>query len=65
MNTNRDDHCDWNEFVSHLIFGFMTDDPYSQKETLSLPIEDKPIVRKSLHKFLIVRIRFCPIVLPV
>lgn len=65
MNTNRDDHVDWDELISHLLLGFQADDPYNQKETLNLPIEKAPIIRKSLHNFPIVRIRFCPTFLPV
>lgn len=65
MNTNRDDRVDWDEFISHLLLGFQADDPYNQKATLNLPIEKAPVVRRSLHNFPIIRIRFCPTVLPV
>lgn len=50
INQNRDFKCDWNEFISYLIFGFQEDDPSSQKESLILPISTTPIVRKSEHK---------------
>lgn len=50
INQNRDFKCDWNEFVSYLIFGFQDDDPSTQKEALVLPISSAPIVRKSEHR---------------
>ncbi|XP_061400442.1 WD repeat-containing protein on Y chromosome-like [Musca vetustissima] len=50
INQNRDFKCDWNEFVSYLIFGFQDDDPSGQKEALTLPISSQPMVRKSEHK---------------
>lgn len=62
---SRDDHCDWDEFVSHLIYEFQCDDPNNQKESLNLPIVDKPVVRESNHRFLVVRIRLNPVFLPV
>lgn len=65
INMSRDDHCDWDEFVSHLIYEFQCDDPNNQKESLNLPIVDKPVVRESHHRFLIVRIRLNPVFNPV
>ncbi|XP_075152554.1 WD repeat-containing protein on Y chromosome-like [Haematobia irritans] len=50
INQNRDFKCDWNEFVSYLIFGFQEDDPAGQKESLVLPISSPPIVKKSEHR---------------
>lgn len=50
INQNRDFKCDWNEFISYLIFGFQEDDPSSQKESLILPISEAPIVKKSEHR---------------
>uniref|UniRef100_A0A1A9WKW0 Uncharacterized protein n=1 Tax=Glossina brevipalpis TaxID=37001 RepID=A0A1A9WKW0_9MUSC len=50
INQNRDFECDWNEFISYLIFGFQEDDPSSQKEALILPISTPPIVKKSEHR---------------
>lgn len=50
INQNRDFLCDWNEFISYLIFGFQEDDPSSQKETLILPIASQPLVRKTEHR---------------
>lgn len=64
INTNRDNRCDWDEFISHLLNGFRDDDPYGQKEALNLPIESQPKIRKSIHRYPIVRVRFCPTVLP-
>ncbi|KAG4072283.1 hypothetical protein HA402_004215 [Bradysia odoriphaga] len=64
INTSRDDHCDFDEFVSHLIYEFQCDDPNNQKECLNLPIVDKPVLRESHHRFLIVRIRLNPVILP-
>lgn len=65
INTNRDQLCDWDEFISHLLNGFRDDDPYGETESLQLPIVDAPVLRRSQHRFQIVRIRFCPTVLPV
>lgn len=65
INMNRDDEVDWDEFVSHLIYEFQCDDPNNQKESLNLPIVDKPVVRESRHRFSIVRIRLNPVILPV
>lgn len=64
LNTNRDNQCDWDEFVSLMILGFQEDDPYNQKETLNMPVTGTPLVRKSMHHHSIVRITFCPTVLP-
>ncbi|XP_037949995.1 WD repeat-containing protein on Y chromosome [Teleopsis dalmanni] len=50
INQNRDFLCDWNEFVSYLIYGFQEDDPSTQKESLILPISQAPMVRKSEHR---------------
>lgn len=65
INTNRDQLCEWDEFISHLLNGFRDDDPYGQTESLVLPITELPVVRRSQHRFQIVRIRFCPTVMPV
>lgn len=65
MDILRDEHCCWDEFVSHLIYEFQCDDPNNQKQSLSLPIMDKPIIRDSYHRFLIVRIMLNPVLLPV
>lgn len=51
--------------MTHLIYEFQCDDPNNNKESLSLPIVDKPVVRESSHRFLIVRIRLNPVMLPV
>lgn len=64
INTNRDNRCDWDEFISHLLNGFRDDDPYGQKEALNMPIESQPVIRKAIHRYPIVRVRFCPTVLP-
>uniref|UniRef100_A0A1A9WKU8 WD repeat-containing protein on Y chromosome n=1 Tax=Glossina brevipalpis TaxID=37001 RepID=A0A1A9WKU8_9MUSC len=53
INQNRDFKCDWNEFISYLIFGFQEDDPSSQKEALILPISSPPLVKKSDHRLAI------------
>ncbi|CAD6999267.1 unnamed protein product [Ceratitis capitata] len=50
INQNRDFLCDWNEFISYLIFGFQEDDPSTQKEALILPISTAPVVKKSEHR---------------
>uniref|UniRef100_A0A1B0FDX8 WD repeat-containing protein on Y chromosome n=1 Tax=Glossina morsitans morsitans TaxID=37546 RepID=A0A1B0FDX8_GLOMM len=50
INQNRDFECDWNEFISYLIFGFQEDDPSSQKEALILPISTPPLIKKSEHR---------------
>lgn len=50
INQNRDFKCDWNEFISYLIFGFQDDDPSTQKESLILPISEAPIIKKSEHR---------------
>lgn len=50
INQNRDFKCDWNEFISYLIFGFQEDDPSSRKEALILPISEAPTVKKSEHR---------------
>ncbi|XP_067624274.1 WD repeat-containing protein on Y chromosome [Eurosta solidaginis] len=50
INQNRDFLCDWNEFISYLIFGFQEDDPSTQKEALILPISTAPLVKKSEHR---------------
>lgn len=50
LNQDKDFMCDWNEFVSHLIFGFQQDDPSLQKEALTTPINLPPIIKKSDHK---------------
>lgn len=50
INQNRDFKCDWNEFISYLIFGFQEDDPSSQKEALIMPISTPPMIRKSEHR---------------
>ncbi|XP_053961506.1 WD repeat-containing protein on Y chromosome isoform X1 [Anastrepha ludens] len=50
INQNRDFLCDWNEFISYLIFGFQEDDPGTQKEALILPISTAPVVKKSEHR---------------
>ncbi|XP_055855750.1 WD repeat-containing protein on Y chromosome-like [Episyrphus balteatus] len=56
INQNKDYKCDWDEFVSHLIFGFQDDDPNSEKETLILPISGLPLIKKSEHRTPIVSI---------
>lgn len=50
INQNHDFECDWNEFISYLMFGFQEDDPSSQKEALVLPITHLPVVKKSEHR---------------
>lgn len=50
INQNHDFECDWNEFISYLMFGFQEDDPSSQKEALVLPITHLPVIRKSEHR---------------
>lgn len=65
LNTNRDNLCDWDEFVSLMLNGFRDDDPYNQKMSLNLPIEGTPIVRNAIHRYPIIRIRFNPTVMPV
>lgn len=61
---NRDDVIDWHEFVSFMILGFKNEDPAGQKETLSLPITDKPDVFLANHRNNIVSIEFVPNILP-
>uniref|UniRef100_A0A1A9ZDE8 WD repeat-containing protein on Y chromosome n=1 Tax=Glossina pallidipes TaxID=7398 RepID=A0A1A9ZDE8_GLOPL len=53
INQNRDFKCDWNEFISYLIFGFQEDDPASRKESLILPLSTPPIIKKSEHRLAI------------
>lgn len=50
INQNRDFKCDWNEFISYLIFGFQEDDSSTQKEALILPISAPPLIKKSDHR---------------
>lgn len=50
LNQDKDFMCDWDEFVSHLIFGFQQDDPALQKEALTTPINLPPVIKKSDHK---------------
>lgn len=50
INQNHDFECDWNEFISYLMFGFQEDDPSSQKEALVLPITHLPVIKKSEHR---------------
>lgn len=41
MNTNLDEYCQWDEFLSYLILGLKNDDPMSAavvQESLDLPI---------------------------
>ncbi|KAI5633166.1 hypothetical protein NE865_14118 [Phthorimaea operculella] len=62
INTSRTGEIDWDEFVSHLLLGYFTNDPEHQRETLEPPIIGLPRVMRSKHRHPISRITFCPVV---
>lgn len=64
LNTNRDNLCSWDEFVSHLVHGFRDEETYEHDKPLGLAIERPPKIIKSMHRYPIVKIRFCPNILP-
>lgn len=55
----------WDEFVSYLLLGFQNNDPSNQKETMQQPITGHPVVINSQHRLPVIRIQYCPTVMPV
>ncbi|KAJ2949922.1 hypothetical protein O0L34_g11240 [Tuta absoluta] len=62
INASRTGEIDWDEFVTHLLLGYFTNDPEHQRETLEPPIIGLPRVMRSRHRHPISRITFCPVV---
>lgn len=60
INTNRDGTITWDELVSHLLLGFIANDPENQRESLEPPILGLPKVIRSMHRHPISRICFNP-----
>lgn len=65
INSNRDNLASWDEFVSYLLLGFQNNDPSNQKETMQQPITGHPVVINSHHRLPVIRIQYCPTVMPV
>lgn len=60
INTNRDGAITWDELVSHLLLGYIANDPENQRESLEPPILGLPKVIRSMHRHPISRVCFCP-----
>lgn len=63
VNTDRDNQCSWDEFVSHLLHGFRDDETYEHGKPLDLPIEEKPTFIRSQQRYAVTKVRFCPEIL--
>lgn len=63
INQKRNGRCDWNEFVSYLLYKFECDDESVDKDTsVVLPISSAPIKKYSHHSYPIIGIRYYPVV---
>uniref|UniRef100_A0A182W2M9 WD repeat-containing protein on Y chromosome n=1 Tax=Anopheles minimus TaxID=112268 RepID=A0A182W2M9_9DIPT len=62
INTDHDEYCQWDEFISYLILGFQDDDPLGVKQSLDPPIAGDLCLKLRRQVYTIVKIEFCPIV---
>uniref|UniRef100_A0A182LRL8 WD repeat-containing protein on Y chromosome n=1 Tax=Anopheles culicifacies TaxID=139723 RepID=A0A182LRL8_9DIPT len=62
INTDHDEYCQWDEFISYLILGFQDDDPLGVKQSLDPPISDDLCLKLRRQVYTIVKIEFCPMV---
>ncbi|KAK5645470.1 hypothetical protein RI129_006770 [Pyrocoelia pectoralis] len=60
INTKRDGLVTWDEFISHLILGFQSEEISSEFRSLDAPISKLPKVIRSNHRHPINRISFFP-----
>nr|XP_021191177.2 WD repeat-containing protein on Y chromosome [Helicoverpa armigera] len=60
VNSSRTGTIDWDEFISHLILGYFTNDSSTQRKALEPPIMGLPVLMRSQHRHPISRICFCP-----
>uniref|UniRef100_A0A182SJG1 EF-hand domain-containing protein n=1 Tax=Anopheles maculatus TaxID=74869 RepID=A0A182SJG1_9DIPT len=62
INTDHDEYCQWDEFLSYLILGFQDDDPLAVKQSLDPPISDDLCLKLRSQVYNIIKIDFCPMV---
>ncbi|XP_050077902.1 WD repeat-containing protein on Y chromosome [Anopheles maculipalpis] len=62
INTDHDDFCQWDEFLSYLILGFQDDDPLAVKQSLDPPISGDLCLKLRRQVYNIIKIDFCPMV---
>uniref|UniRef100_A0A182QKI2 WD repeat-containing protein on Y chromosome n=1 Tax=Anopheles farauti TaxID=69004 RepID=A0A182QKI2_9DIPT len=62
INTDHDEYCQWDEFLSYLILGFQDDDPLAVKQSLDPPIAGELYLKLSRQVYNIVKVDFCPMV---
>ncbi|XP_055616482.1 WD repeat-containing protein on Y chromosome [Toxorhynchites rutilus septentrionalis] len=60
LNTNWDEFCQWDEFVSYLLLGLQIDDPLAVEEALVLPIADEPDAKLGRQTYQITKIEYSP-----
>ncbi|XP_052902916.1 WD repeat-containing protein on Y chromosome [Anopheles moucheti] len=62
INTDHDEYCQWDEFISYLILGFQDDDPLGVKQSLDPPISGDLCLKLRRQVYTITKIDFCPMV---
>uniref|UniRef100_A0A182NGA0 WD repeat-containing protein on Y chromosome n=1 Tax=Anopheles dirus TaxID=7168 RepID=A0A182NGA0_9DIPT len=62
INTDHDEYCQWDEFLSYLILGFQDDDPLAVKQSLDPPIAGELYLKVRRQVYTIVKVDFCPMV---
>ncbi|XP_053673732.1 WD repeat-containing protein on Y chromosome [Anopheles nili] len=62
INTDHDEYCQWDEFLSYLILGFQDDDPLGVKQSIDPPIAGDLALKLRRQVYTIVKVDFCPMV---